>query len=145
MGRITTLYGYIQEFPDRAQAYTAHNEQVLTALPRESEWPFFNATLFQTPPPLDTSEISYWGRVISFGGSYKTLEDAWAEWLEKFEALLQQLVWYEARVHLITEWYGEATCEWQIENNYSARLRKAKEPFGPDPQDWTFTGPRLFK
>ena len=146
MGRITTLYGYIQEYPDRDNRYKRHNQKVLEHLPVESDWPFLNRGMFYLPKGEEQSgQIEYWGRVILLGGSFKALEDGWEEWLQKFESVLSQLIWYEARVHLITEWYGEQQCEWQISTGYSGELFKSKTLILPTHKDWTFEGPREIK
>jgi hypothetical protein len=145
MGRITTLYGYIQEYPDRKHEYSKHNQKVLEKLPLESDYPFLNKGMFYVPRGnVNTAQISYWGRLILFGGSFKALEDYWGEWIQKFESLLMKLIWTEARVHVITEWFPEQTCEWSIKWDYSQRLFNSSTPIPITNDDWKFKGLRGF-
>ncbi|MEO0684571.1 MAG: hypothetical protein AAFY76_05865 [Cyanobacteria bacterium J06649_11] len=89
MGRITTLYGFIQEYPDRGKEYSTHNRRVLENLPIKSDYPYLNRGMFYGPKGnMNTEQISYWGKLILFGGSFKAIEDYWEEWIQKFEILL---------------------------------------------------------
>lgn len=146
MGRITTLYGFIHELPDRKNKYKNHNQEVLDNLPIKGDWPYLVQGMFYLPKEFQkTEQTSYWGRMILFGGSFKALEDEWAEWITKFESLLSQLIWAEAKASLITELFPEQTCDWQITNDYFSRLCDSSVPLPPSHKDWSFEGPRSFE
>ena len=147
MGHITSLHGFIQEFPDWKNKYRTHNNRVLEKLPNTSEYPPLNKGMFHVPKGIEQAEqIAYWGRMIVFGGSFKGMDAFWEEWLEKFEKLLCRLIWTEAQVHIITEWYPEEVCKWKTSIDYSKRLlEKSPELIPVRPEDWAFKGIRTFE
>jgi hypothetical protein len=87
---------------------------------------------------------SYYSRMITFGGSFKGLEDFWEEWLLKFEKLLTKLIWSEAKVHIETEWYPEQVCNWIITHDYAKRNHNKSEIIPITNNDWKFEGLRNF-
>lgn len=152
MGRITTIYGYIKEYPQRRDSHTVarHNQKIIDRLPIEAnDYPYLMKSMFHVPKGRFENIIyhSYWSRVITFGGSFKGLEDHWEEWLVKFEKLLTQLIWYEAKVHIETEWCPEQVCEWRISHEYSNKINSRISPHELTPitkNDWKFQGLRDF-
>lgn len=63
--------------------------RVLENLPIKSDYPYLNRGMFYGPKGnMNTEQISYWGKLILFGGSFKAIEDYWEEWIQKFEILL---------------------------------------------------------
>lgn len=58
----------------------------------------------------------YQTQVIHFDASYRAVEYEWALWVRQFEALLTQLYWTSAVVHLETELIGMHTFRWDTEN-----------------------------
>lgn len=145
MGRITTLHGFIQEYPDREQKYWEYNQNMIEQLPSKSDFPFLNRGMFYVPKETDAKQISYWGRIILLGGSFKRLEDYWEEWHQRFESFLSKLIWSEVKIHLITEWYPEQIFTWHINTNYSEKLFNNSEIIPPTKNDWKFEGLRDFK
>jgi hypothetical protein len=83
---------------------------------------------------------TYRGPVIYFGGSFSSLYESWAEWLDKFESLLRQLYWEHAVVVLVTEWMGQHVYRWDVEDQASLT------ELPPPERKWVFTGgPRDFR
>lgn len=110
------------------------NIAALEYLPSMDDWPFLTREMFAT--------ASYYrSQVIHFGASFKSVEEAWTEWLEKFEALLSKLYWQQVQLHLLTEQVGEHhyCYEAVFPSDYYQQV-----PALPS-QEWWFTGgPRHF-
>ncbi len=87
---------------------------------------------------IPSEENSFNLQLIAFPLSQRGVH-GWARWLEKFEALLRTLYWYEVRLHLITEAWGNYQYSWKPEGSW---LNGSQ----PQPiQKWTFSGgPRSF-
>jgi hypothetical protein len=84
------------------------NETVLFSLPDEDAWPFLSRSMFAITPVAQ----SYDCRLIHFAASMKGIEEAWPEWLGKFEALLRRMSWVSAAVYLSTENFGDHRYWW---------------------------------
>lgn len=96
MGQQDIVFGYIECVVDSEQK----SEEVLNNYKFDEIYPFTN--IFSKPIK------GYQCSIISFAGSYKTLEEDWEEWLEKFEKLLGMLPARSATVKLDTE------LEWEV-------------------------------
>jgi hypothetical protein len=84
------------------------NRASIDALPADDTWPYLTRDLFAVP----SQKHSYYEQLITFGTIYNGVERAWEGWLGKFEALLQTMYWYEARVHLETDSWGTYHYVW---------------------------------
>ena len=119
MGMSTKIYGCIIEFGlwngDEQEKIYAHNSKVLLELPEFDEWPPLDQNMLNItePYPKDRGpNYGYCGRLIHFGGNFKSIEHEWKEWKEKFESLLEKLYWLEAQVHVQTEYLELQTYTW---------------------------------
>jgi hypothetical protein len=112
------VYGCIRDWsaedPDASRLQRASNQQVLRNLPAGEDWPFLGRQMFSCceQPGAGLFET----QVIHFGASYQSLEYEWNLWVKEFEALLKQLYWATAVVHLETEMRGLHTFRWTSEN-----------------------------
>lgn len=114
MGHHTIIYGRINgatwkvEDHDKLQRL---NTEVINRLPdNDPGFPCINRSMFAIPNEQGT----YRDQVITFGASYKTLEYEWHLWIEKFEALLQQLFWFDVTIHADFEMMGTFTYNWHV-------------------------------
>lgn len=94
-----------------------HNQQALTALPEDLVWDLLAQPMFSLPP-LSASGLFTHHQVIHFGASYNAVEYEWQQWMKNFEALLDQLYWVSATVHLDTELRGKHVFQWCTEDEY---------------------------
>jgi len=122
LGNKTSIHGTIIEYGlnkgESQKKIYAHNEKVITQLPKEDKWPPLNQNMFAFTKSIDTHSLtSYWGRSLHFGGVFKGIEHEWKEWIEKFETLLCDLYWVEAHVHFNPEYYGLVTISWRMDLN----------------------------
>jgi hypothetical protein len=114
------VYGCIRDWPsDRLEQRSLRretNRRVLASLPSGEAWPFLGREMFSR---CDTEgEGLYQTQVIHFGASYKALEYEWRLWIEQFEAVLKNLYWASAVVHLETELNGCHTFRWDSERGF---------------------------
>lgn len=109
------VYGCIKHLPfgDLVQrkASCVHNRRAIRHLPQADEWPFLCREMFSVPGD-DLMGGTYQTQVIHFGMSYQAVEYEWEHWIRKFEALLKQMYWVSAVVHLETELSGHHTFVW---------------------------------
>jgi hypothetical protein len=104
IGSFSVVHGYINGPGD----YADENRASIAALPADDTWPYLTRDLFAVP----SQKHSYYEQLITFGTIYNGVERAWEGWLGKFEALLQTMYWYEARVHLETDSWGTYHYVW---------------------------------
>lgn len=98
MGHQTLVYGYIETDPSMDE----FNRATLSAFSYDEKYPFPN--IFS--PPV----TGYQASMIAFAGAFKTLEEHWEDWQEKFESLLSKLRARTAIVRLESEHDGELLC-----------------------------------
>jgi len=113
MEQESIVYGCIKDaihFYDNSERRRV-NRLAMLSLPKADEWPYLCQEMFSIPR-LENSGEHYQTEVIHFGASYRAIEYEWAQWLEKFEALLNQMYWVSAVVHLETELTGTHTFTW---------------------------------
>ncbi len=91
------------------------NRRAMLALPAIDDWPFLSREMFAIPGAQSTQN-DYQTDVIHFGASYKAVEYEWAQWIKKFEELLESMYWVSAIVHLETELSGTHTFMWESKN-----------------------------
>ncbi len=92
------------------------NRKAMMSLPSAEEWPYLCREMFSIPK-VEISQNGYLTDVLHFGASYKAIEYEWSEWMERFEALLNQMYWVSAVVHLETELNGVHTFTWESKVN----------------------------
>lgn len=116
MGAETKIYGYICLDPHRRE----DNNEVLNTWKFDALYPF----------PNIFSEIrsGYGGDMISLAGSFKSIDEEWSEWEQRFEELLMQLRGRTAQIHLCHETDGNLKsikylCEqgWEAEDSLTQR------------------------
>lgn len=113
MAHHTIIYGRINGAYKltRDNIFDLHNlnSNIINNLP-ENE-PYINRSMFSIP----NKHGVFRDQIITFGASYKTFEYKWHIWLEKFEAILKQLYWYDVIIHADFEVFGQYTYEWSID------------------------------
>ena len=111
------VYGCIRDWPSTDPAESRRrrraNLAALGALPQGEDWPFIGREMFSYCQRED--EGPHQTQVIHFGARYRTVEYEWALWVRHFEALLDELYWTSAVVHLETELNGTHTFRWETE------------------------------
>lgn len=146
MAHESIVYGVIVGLPWRTSDYRRlqrWNRERIERLPRSDAWPFLTRGMFAIPGD-EPDEGTFRSQVIHFGATLKEVEWSWHLWLPKLEALLRELYWEEAHVHLRTE----ATVG---HHHYAYRAREvAKRIFDSEPPlpiaDWELVGgPRRFE
>ena len=114
MGHISIVYGHIIGELWRKDDYhklQRLNKKTIDNLPgHDDSFPWITRNMFLVPDP--DKDKMYRDQVIVFGASYKSVEYEWEEWLIKFEAILKQLYWSVATIHLETELVGNFTYQW---------------------------------
>lgn len=85
-------------------------------LPKMEEWPYLSNEMFSLPE-LTPGPDNYQTEVVHFGASYKGIEYEWNAWIERFEALLVDMFWVSAVVHLETELSGVHTFTWESQKD----------------------------
>lgn len=114
------VYGCIRDWPSDDPEVLDHrretNRVVIERLPAGDIWPFLGREMFSFSrrPGLGL----YQTQVIHFGASYPAIEYEWSLWVKQFEALLEQLYWGSAVVHLETELNGTHTFRWESEQGF---------------------------
>lgn len=119
MAQQSIVYGYIQgaEWMS-SDVHRLHrlNQEIITALPEKDAFPWLTRGMFAVPVNgADPSSSK--SQIIHFGASIYEVELEWRKWLEKFEALLRKLYWFNAVVHLHTEVIGDHQYDWTIDAN----------------------------
>ncbi|CAM2007210.1 hypothetical protein [Acanthopleuribacter pedis] len=143
MSHETILYGMIDAGElerDTLNPHYALNQAALDALGDEDDDPVLLRGMFSIAPP----RARFSSQVIHFGASYEGLEKRWDRWLEKFEALLRTMYWFNAVVHLDSELFeGDYRYEWMLTDKAfdDCLIGDTLKPI----YEWEFTGgPRLF-
>ncbi len=132
MSNITRLYGSI-EVPcsEGYETALANNLQTIAELPEEGAWPWLVRDMFAVTP----ERVSYAGYLIYFAAAMKGVDEAWEQWLAKFESLLRKMYWLSVHLQLHTEYAGDHAYSW---------VAKLTQNFAPI-KEWEFSGgPRSF-
>lgn len=145
MDQESIVYGVVRDVAYGTQmerrVRREHNRGVIEMLPDADGWPFICREMFGVSG-LDEMAGTYQTQVIHFGASYRAIEYEWELWMKKFEALLMQMYWVSAKVHLETELSGlhtfiwdaigeshvpgdqlQVRCEWEREGGLTFRRR----------------------
>lgn len=129
------VYGIIRHNPlgndFKARVQRRTNIMAIQALPEmvDDEWSLLSREMFAMPGE-DVFSGTYQTQVIHFAASYKAVEYEWEHWLRQFEALLKNMYWVSATVHLETELSGKHTFSWHSEHGHTpsdAELRMVCE------------------
>jgi hypothetical protein len=138
MGMATRLYGCIVEYglgteEVRKQVYS-HNEIIIENISSKEMLPF-TKEMFS----VNKSGYDYGGRIIHFGGNFRSIENSWNKWKVEFENLLTKLYWTEADVHFKTEYANIQTFTWRIDlKKWSLHQQEILHPIKPE--YWDFNG-----
>lgn len=120
MDQESIVYGCIKDvrlLPSDRERLAA-NRAAMLALPHAEEWPFLAQEMFSIPQTENFA--GYQTTVMHFGASYKAVEYEWDQWIAQFEALLSQMYWVSATVHLETELAGTHTFIWESTGSFHA-------------------------
>ena len=113
------------------------NARVIGSLPDNDDAPPLTKRMFALPERYGEPGF-YRYQVIHFGASFSHFADDWHVWLEKFEALLRRLCWFEVHLHLNAGiGGGEHRYTWRASPDQLARMRQ--NPPLP-PERWDFQG-----
>ncbi|MBD2859625.1 hypothetical protein IB286_11465 [Spongiibacter sp. KMU-158] len=124
MANESVVYGCItdMQFVSNADGIgerRAANRRVTESLPLAEDWPLLCREMFSLPQQaVDFGDCQT--DVIHFGASYKGIEHEWTEWLKLFEAMLHDMYWVSATVHLQTAYNGTHTFVWHAEDEFHA-------------------------
>ena len=113
------------------------NCKVIEKLPDQDTYPPLIRDMFKCPtPPFNRNNpILYRNQIIHFGASFNHFNTGYEDWLIKFEALLKQMYWYKAIVHLEMEMFGNFEFKWEASSNSIIKFGLEK----PEPvTDWKF-------
>lgn len=121
MDRESIVYGCIKDLPFGNETEVLkrryHNLRTIHSLPGGDEWPFLSPDFFSVSGG-QPEQGTYITQIIHFGASYCAVECNWELWIKKFEAILKQMYWNSATVHLETELAGTHTFSWHAEKSY---------------------------
>jgi hypothetical protein len=137
MAHLSIIFGYIEgspyytEYPKAYRTLQEHNTKVIHSLPEKDSYPALSMGMFHTPD-LNNGTVVFRHQVITFGSSISGIEFGdIPEWIEKFEALLARLFWYEAEVHIKTDIRGILRLSWKADDSIHSYYHKG------DPQPTT--------
>jgi hypothetical protein len=121
------------------------NRAAVRSLPTRDQYPPLTRRMFTVPMDYAEPGAAFFReQIVHFGASFNHLSEFWHLGLVKFETLLRQLYWSEARVHLHMELKGDYDYQW-----LAARDQKAPPWLCSPPEptmEWEFSGgPRDFR
>ena len=139
------IYGYIQgaEWMS-ADPRKLHrlNRKIIESLAEKDTFPYLTKSMFSIPGE-EIEQGTFRSQIIHFAASMREPELQWKTWLEKFEAVLKKLYWFNAMVHLRSEMIGDYDYEWTVDASQIVHM--LKDPPQP-PAKWYFEGgPRSFE
>ena len=109
MSNVTSVVGkiHVPLWPGWEAAWQV-NRAAIETLPQKDQWPHLTYPMFA----MNQKAPAYDCRLIHFAASMKGLEEAWEEWIAKFESLLRKMSWITADVYLDTEYFGKHIYWW---------------------------------
>jgi len=123
MDQETIVYGIIKDVVSNNGQFQLRsrlaNCDALLALNEFDTFPYLTSSMFAIPED-DLEQGTYQTQVIHFAASYQAVEYHWEQWMEKFEALLKNMYWVAATVHLETELSGMHTFHWESAGAFHA-------------------------
>lgn len=122
MDQESIVYGCIKGLAPEGNDELLHrtrdiNRNVMHMLPSADDWSFLCREMFSLPPD-HPDHVRNHTEVMHFGASYAGVEYEWDAWLAEFEAMLRQMYWVSATVHLETELSGVHTFTWESRRNF---------------------------
>ena len=130
MSHETVVYGFVEGATFRPPDYRRlqkANLIVLHNLPVDDAFPPLSRDMFSCTP-LESSG-TFRAQVIHFGGSMNGLNyEAVPEWIDKFEALLRQMYWFEATAHIWTDYIDGAYQYWWKASDEILKSYQTEEP-----------------
>ena len=113
------VYGYIRDLADDYGGRTsaerrAHNRRVLELLPPRDHGTLVFREMFAITGGEAEDNLS---ALVHFSCSGLGLEYEWKHWMREFEAMLANMYWYSAIVHLETELAGKHTFCWDAQSS----------------------------
>jgi hypothetical protein len=122
MGMRTIISGYIEEMDfwkdPILKKVRKHNSSIISSLPKADDWPPLSKEMFAICNNYKNDlgpNFEYSGRIIHFGANLNSVEYEWTEWKLKFETLLINLFFKEARAHFKTEYSLLTTSGWRVD------------------------------
>ena len=123
MDQETIVYGIIKDVPSNDLNFLVRsrlmNCNALLELNEIDTFPYLTSSMFSIPEE-DLEHGTYQTQVVHFAASYQAVEYHWEQWMEKFEALLKDMYWVSATVHLQTELSGNHTFIWESPGTHHA-------------------------
>lgn len=117
----SVVYGYIKDGASSlSRMRRAHNRRTLLQLPAGDGLSFLCQEMFVSPLRQALTRADIDTELVHFGAAYKGVEYEWRQWINGFEALLSNLYWDSAVVHLETELSGVHTFSWACEGDFHA-------------------------
>ncbi len=136
MGHATNIYGIISIPAHTAQTDRVwrRNLEIIAGLPAvDPVYPQLSSTMFHRQ-----FQMGYDERLLPFAANYKNLKlGRIPEWIEKFEALIRQLMWLSVTAQIETEVSGNFEIGWVVAPDWMAKWKE--EPWLPT-QKWTTNG-----
>ncbi len=123
MDQETIVYGIIKDVPSNDLNFLVRsrlmNCNALLELNEIDTFPYLTSSMFSIPEE-DLEHGTYQTQVVHFAASYQAVEYHWEQWMAKFEALLKDMYWVSATVHLETELSGNHTFIWESPGTHHA-------------------------
>jgi hypothetical protein len=123
MDQETIVYGIVKDVVSNDSQFQLRSRLINCAALLElndlDTFPYLTSSMFSITED-ELEQGTYQTQVIHFAASYQALEYHWAQWLEKFEALLKSMYWVAATVHLETELSGKHTFYWESASAFHA-------------------------
>lgn len=145
MAQPSIIYGYIQGADWMSSDFhKLHrlNREVLGQLPETDPFPHLTREMFAVSGDVAPGPTNGKAQIIHFGTSMREVEMTWRKWLDKFEALLRKMYWFNAVVHLHAELVGDYEYEWTVDATQIVHFYQ--DPPRPTSK-WLFDGgPRDF-
>jgi hypothetical protein len=106
MGHFSLMHGYITL--SQIDTHMVENRNILASLPTQGDQVYISCNMFTL------SEEGYIDDIAVFGQTYNGVERYWEAWLLQFENILRTLYWFETRVYLQTEFWGNYQYDWTL-------------------------------
>jgi hypothetical protein len=88
-----------------------NTRQFIQSLDNDTVYPWIRSNMFSIG---STEESPYfYESILGFAATYKGVEDNWEEFIQKFEHILANIEFYNAKIQLETEYYGTFHFFWQ--------------------------------